>query len=255
MFPIEIYVLLWAIVVILGLLVGSFLNVCIYRIPRKESIVVGNSHCTSCNTEIKRYDLIPVFSYLILGGKCRNCKAKISPRYPIIESLNMLSWVLVFIFKGFTLQSIIYCALASALIVVAMIDIDTMEVPPCMDIFILVLGVIALFLPDMPFYERLIGFGAASAILLVIALLTGGMGGGDIKLMAVCGLVVGWKVILLGLLFGIILGGIFAAIKLIRRKTTRKSEMPFVPFLAIGTYAAVLWGMPLLNWYLSLFGL
>ncbi|MEG2295657.1 MAG: prepilin peptidase, partial [Oscillospiraceae bacterium] len=116
-------------IVILGLLIGSFLNVCIYRIPIKKSIAYGRSYCTNCKNIIKPYDLVPVLSYLILGGKCRFCKEKISMRYPTIEILTGLLYGAVFLRFGYTTQTVIMCTLASILIVASMIDFDIMEIP------------------------------------------------------------------------------------------------------------------------------
>lgn len=242
---------------LLGLLFGSFLNVCIYRIPRKESIVTGASHCTACGKPIKWYDLFPVFSYLVLRGRCRGCGAKISVRYPMIEALNAALWVVIFLRFGFAPESALYCAFVSALIVAAFIDIDTTEVPPALTVFILVLGVAAvILLREQPFYERLIGFFAASVPLLLAAVLSrGGMGGGDIKLMAVCGLVLGWKLILLALLIAVISGAVYGCILLALHKKGRKSELPLVPFLAGGMLVSLLFGNSIITGYLILTGL
>ncbi|MEG2814324.1 MAG: prepilin peptidase, partial [Oscillospiraceae bacterium] len=144
----EIYY--FCLVAILGLLIGSFLNVCIYRIPLKESIAKGSSHCTSCQMKIKRYDLIPVFSWIFLGGKCRNCKSKISPRYPLIELLNCLMYILIYWTCGMNFKTLLFCALSSVLIVITMIDIDTGEIPNGLIIFILCLSPLVLLLNDMP---------------------------------------------------------------------------------------------------------
>lgn len=237
---------------ILGLLIGSFLNVCIYRVPLKESIAKGSSHCTSCQQKIKRYDLIPVFSYLFLRGKCRNCKSKISPRYPIIELVNCLMYILIYITFGISVMTLILCALVSVLIVVTMIDIDTGEIPNGLIIFILCLSPLVLFLDDMPIWERLIGFVAASLILLIFALVADAFGGGDIKLMAACGLLLGYKNILLALFIGIILGGILGGILLItRKKKGKKATMAFGPALAAGVMFSSLYGTQILDWYIS----
>ncbi len=240
---------------LMGLLFGSFLNVCIFRIPKKESIVTGASHCMTCGKRIPWYDLIPVFSYLILRGRCRGCGAKITIRYPAVEALTAALWLCVYLRYGFTPQTLLYLSLVSALIVAAFIDIDTTEVPLSLTVFILILGVSALFLRDMPFYERLIGFFAASVPLLIAAVLSkGGMGGGDIKLMAVCGLVIGWKLILLSLLLAVLSGAVYGGMLLILRKKGRKAEMPLVPFLAGGIVVSLLFGGELIAGYLSLIG-
>ncbi len=240
---------------LMGLLFGSFLNVCIFRIPKKESIVTGASHCMTCGKRIPWYDLIPVFSYLILRGRCRGCGAKITIRYPAVEALTAALWLGVYLRYGFTPQTLLYLSLVSALIVAAFIDIDTTEVPLSLTVFILVLGIAALFLRDMPFYERLIGLFAASVPLLIAAVLSkGGMGGGDIKLMAVCGLVIGWKLILLSLLLAVLSGAVYGGVLLILRKKGRKAEIPLVPFLAGSIVVSLLFGGELIAGYLSLIG-
>lgn len=248
----EIY---WSsLLIILGLLVGSFLNVCIYRIPLKESIVKGSSHCFGCSQKIKPYDLIPVFSYIFLGGKCRNCKSKISIRYPLIESLNFILYILIYMRFGLTLQTVLYCALASALIVVSMIDIDTGEIPNGLQLFILITSIGMFFIGNnIPWWHRVVGFLAASLILFILTLITNGFGGGDIKLMAVCGVFLGFKNILLALFIGVIIGGILGAITMATRKNKdHEKTMPFGPSLCIGVFTALMFGDQLLNWYLSL---
>lgn len=238
---------------ILGLLFGSFLNVCIYRIPKKESIVVGSSHCMNCNKKIKWYDLFPLFSYIFLLGKCRNCKTKISIRYPLIETLNCILYFIIYLMYGLSLQTILYCAMASAFIVISMIDFDTKEIPNGLHIFLLCLSPLSFIINDMPFWHKLIGFVAASGILLILAVFTNGFGGGDIKLMAVCGLLIGYKNILLGLFIGIILGGIVGSLILIFKKQKEKRpEMAFGPYLCIGTLIAALYGNQIITWYLTL---
>lgn len=247
----EVYYII--VIALFGLLIGSFLNVCIYRIPKKESIVVGSSHCTNCNKKIKSYDLIPVFSYIFLMGKCRNCKAKISIRYPLIEAINCLLYLLIYFTFGLTLQTILYCALFSTLIVVTMIDFDTQEIPNGLSIFLLCISPLTFIINDIPFWHKLIGFVAASGILLILAVLTDGFGGGDIKLMAVCGLLIGFKNILLALFIGCVLGGLVGIIILITRKSKEKRpEMPFGPYLSIGIMIASLYGNQMINWYISL---
>lgn len=265
-------------ITLLGLLIGSFLNVCIYRIPLKESIIKGNSHCTQCNEKIKAYDLIPLFSFLFLRGKCRHCGAKISFRYPLIELLNCILYVIIFITCGMTLKTLLYCALASTLIVISMIDFDTQEIPNGLVIFLLCLSPIGFLINDIPFWHRLIGFVAASGILLILALLTNGFGGGDIKLMAACGLILGFKNILLALFIGTVLGGIIGVFLLIKHRKENPHEvsemlhkqvseiktedeeddlppgakMSFGPYLAMGVMLAALYGEQIFNWYLNL---
>lgn len=236
---------------VFALLIGSFLNVCIYRIPLKQSVVKVNSHCFSCNKPIKPYDLIPILSYLFLGGKCRSCKEKISVRYPLIEFLNLALYIILYIQFGLSLKTVLYCFLSSIMIVVSMIDIDTGEIPDRLHIAVLILSPFTFFIGDILWWERLIGFGAASLILLVLAMITNGFGGGDIKLMAVCGIFLGYKNILLALLIGVVIGGVLGGITMLTSKD--KKSIPFGPSLCIGIYLSALFGTKLLNWYLQTF--
>lgn len=245
---IELY--FYCLILLLGLLIGSFLNVCIYRIPRKESIVKGSSHCTVCNTRIKAYDLIPVFSFLILRGKCRNCKSKISIRYPLVELTNFILYALILFTYGVSLQTVLYCALASTLIVISMIDSDTQEIPNGLILFLLCLSPLSFIINEIPFWHKLIGFFAASGILFILTCLTDGFGGGDIKLMAACGLLIGYRNILLALFIGIIIGGIIGAFHLLKKRE-KGATMPFGPSLSIGIMVASLYGDMIIRWYVE----
>jgi leader peptidase (prepilin peptidase)/N-methyltransferase len=248
-------ILIAVFVFIFGLLMGSFLNVCIYRIPKKESIVFGRSHCTDCSAEIKNYDLIPIISYLVLGGKCRNCKSKISIKYPAIELLNAFLYLLIYIHFKFSTDFFIYATLVSILIIISLIDYEIKIIPNILVIFILVIGILSIFFsPQLIWYERIIGFFAASVPLLLAALISkGGMGGGDIKLMAVCGLILGWKLILISLFIGCILGTIYGFIARFKNGSFLKAYIPFGPFLSTAMVISIFLGNPLIFWYTSTF--
>ena len=235
-----------------GLCVGSFLNVCIFRIPREESIVTGPSHCMSCGERLRWYELIPVFSFLMQGGRCRHCKAKLSPQYPLIEAANAAGWVVCLLVKGFSIEFFLGCGLFSALLTLAVIDARTMEIPFGINVFIFILGLIRLFtdLSNWPLY--LIGFGAVSGFFLLVYLITGGrgIGGGDIKLMAAAGLLLGWKSILLSLMIAAIVATV---VHLIRMAIVKAGKMlAFGPYLSIGIFIAFLFGDIVINWYMSL---
>lgn len=246
-------VLMYILVFLFGITVGSFLNVCILRIPEHESIVSGSSHCMSCGKRLKWYELIPLFSFLALRGSCSKCKAKISPQYPIIEALNGFIWVLVFYKLGLTLEALVACLFASTLIVLSLIDIRTREIPAGTTIFILVLGVAATLLDLQNWLTHLIGLVAVSLPLFLIFVLSGGrgIGGGDIKLMAGCGLLLGWKLVVLGFFFGCIAATIIHIALMAVKKADR--TLSFGPYLSIGVFTALLWGTPLINWYFNMF--
>lgn len=237
----------------LGAIFGSFLNVVIYRLPRHESIVHGSSHCTNCQTPIKAYDLIPIISYLILGGKCRKCHHPISLRYPLIELLTAVCFYLMYQTFGLNFNLAIGLILTTILIIITMIDIDTMDIYDRFHIMIFGLAIIYLFITPVPMIEHVIGFFIISIPLYVIAYLTGGIGGGDIKLMAVSGLLLGYKATLVAFFIAVVLGGIVAMGLLVTKQKERGSQMAFGPFLCLGIYFAYLYGNQVFNWYLTLF--
>ncbi len=244
-------ILLYIMIFLYGIVIGSFLNVCIYRIPKKEDIVKINSHCMSCNYNLKWYDLVPLFSYIFLGGRCRKCKAKISIQYPLIESLNGILYVLVVLVNGFTIESLLYCLMFSALITLSVIDFRTYEIPFGINLFILTLGLIRVALDYQNFLDYLIGFISVSGFLYLLFLLTKGrgIGGGDIKLMAVSGLMLGWKCNIFALAIGCIVGSI---IHIIRMKVSKEDHvLALGPYLSVGIMVAALWGEALLQWYFT----
>ena len=241
-------------VVIFGLVIGSFLNVCICRIANEESIAFPPSHCTNCGYELKAKDLIPVLSYIFLGGKCRSCKEKISIQYPIVEILNAILYIAIYLKFGFTLNLFKFCLFASLLIVIGFIDFKTKYVYNSTVVFGVVSGILFAVLEWMETKSipwnyiagAFIGFG----IIYLIVILTRGMGEGDIDIALICGLFLGIK----GILFlAIILGGIVATIILIFKLKERKAEIAFGPYLAIGGIIACLYGSRLIDIYLGLF--
>lgn len=245
-------VLMYIFVFLFGIVVGSFLNVCVLRIPAHESIVTGPSHCTSCGKKLKWYELIPLFSFLALRGRCSGCNARISAQYPIIEAANGLLWLLVFYVMGFALNAVVACLLVSALTVLSLIDLRTREIPAGISVFILVLGVFATLLDLQNWLTHLIGLFAVSLPLFLVLLITrgNGMGGGDIKLMAGCGLILGWKLVILGLFFGCFVGTVIHLSLMALKKADR--TLSFGPYLSIGVFIALLWGNSIINWYLNI---
>ncbi|MBQ7065629.1 MAG: prepilin peptidase [Lachnospiraceae bacterium] len=251
---IELYVVIFYIFIFLfGIVIGSFLNVCILRIPNGESIAKERSHCMKCGYQLKWYDLVPLFSYLFLGGRCRKCKEPISKQYPIIEAVNGFLYVLIFVVKGWNFDAVIYCLLASALLTLSVIDFRTYEIPFGINVFIFILGVVHLVLHISDWKEYLIGFVLVSGIFEIILRLSKGkaIGGGDVKLMAAAGLLIGWKNAYLAMVAGCVIGSV---IHLIRMKVTKEGHvLAMGPYLAAGIFLAVMWGEPFLNWYFSLY--
>lgn len=213
-------------VFIFGAVIGSFLNVVVYRTPIHESIVKGSSHCMTCGHQIKWYDLFPIFSWLILGGKCRNCKAKISPRYMIIETLTGAAFLISYLVLGFSVKFAFSVVLFAILVVLSCIDIDHFEIPYWCSITIGVLGVLSFFLiTDVPYYERLISLGVIGVLFIVLVLL-GGMGGGDLQLMAGASLLLGYSIfpaLGVGLVLGSVYGIIYKLIVKNDEKAAKKS--------------------------------
>ena len=249
------YIILYMMIFLIGISIGSFLNVCIYRIPKKEDIVFERSHCMSCGNVLKWYELIPLFSFLVQGGKCRNCKTKLSVQYPLIELLNGLIYVWIFMAKGFQPESILFCICASVLIVISVIDWRTYEIPFGCNIIIGILGIVRVFLNLAHWYDYVIGFFAVSGLFLIIYWITKGrgIGGGDIKLMAAAGLLLGWQNILLSLMIGSIAGSV---IHLALMKIQGKDRvLAFGPYLAFGIFISMLYGNDIITWYLGMFHL
>lgn len=242
-------VILYIIVLVYGLVFGSFLNVCIYRIPEGKSIAKERSHCMQCGYQLKWYDLVPVFSYLCLGGKCRKCKTPIAVQYPLVEAANGILYLVVFLVNGFQTSSFLYCFLASALIVLSVIDFRTMEIPLGINIFIFVLGMIRVITDHQNWLTYLIGACVVSGFMAVVILAVNGFGGGDLKLMAAAGLLLGWQKILLAFLLGCIIGSVCHVIRM--KVTKTEHVLAFGPYLAIGIFVAALWGDCLIGWYLS----
>lgn len=246
-------IILYLIIFIFGIVIGSFLNVCIYRIPEHEDIVKTRSHCMSCGRQLKWYDMFPLFSYLFLRGRCRYCKAKLSVQYPLIEAVNGILYVIIVLQNGVNVDSLLYCLLTSALIVLSVIDFRTYEIPLGINLFILALGLIRVALDYHNFLNYLIGLLAVSAILAILYYATGGraIGGGDVKLMAVCGLFLGWQLIIMAFLLGCVLG---AVIHVIRMKVSGENHvLAMGPYLSLGVFIAMLWGNQMLTWYLGMF--
>jgi leader peptidase (prepilin peptidase)/N-methyltransferase len=246
-------------VFLLGSILGSFLNVCIYRLPKKESILSPPSHCPHCGEPIRFYDNIPILSYLVLGGKCRHCKQHISLRYPVVEGLSGLLSLALFIKYSLTAQFLLLLLFAAALIIITFIDLDYQIIPDIISIPGIFLGIGAsFFIPIMSWFESLFGILIGGGFLLLVAIgykwLTGreGMGGGDIKLIAMVGAWLGWKAIPFILfsssLIGVLIGGGTGLMK----KRGLRSRIPFGPFLSISSIIYIFFGPEIISWYIAL---
>ena len=235
-----------------GIVIGSFLNVLILRIPVKERFTLKRSHCMTCGHTLAWYDLFPLFSYLFLGGKCRYCKVHISCQYPIVESLNGLLYIGLYLVNGLSVETLLYCLCTSALICLSVIDWRTKEIPFGFNLFIFLLGLIRLFTDIGDWSQYVIGLFAVSGFLFLLLILSKGraMGGGDIKLMAATGLLLGWQLNIIAFLVGCILGSIIHLTLMAMKKADR--VLAFGPYLSMGVYIAMIWGEQLVSWYLSM---
>ena len=260
------YIVIYTFVFLFGASIGSFLNVCIYRLPKEESLIKRNSHCMTCGEEIKRRDLIPIVSWCLLRGKCRSCGAPISPRYTVVETLNALLYLAVFIHFDVMqspIHAILVCLLYSALIVVFFMDWDTQLISNYVVIFIAILAVLEYFfsdyyyitemngtVSDKPWVSQLIGLFAVSVPLLLIELFSKGkaMGRGDVYLMAACGAFLGVGGALIALFIALITGSVAG---LIQKHKNGESVFAFGPWLSVGVAIAAIWGQQLSNLYLN----
>lgn len=243
-------------VFITGIITGSFLNVCIYRIPLEKTVIKGRSYCPSCQKLIPWYLNIPLLSYMALGGKCRYCKTGISPVYPAVELLTGILWLVSFLFYGLGPSALLLSLFFSLLVVIAFIDMRHRIIPDGLVIAALVLGGFHAAFRVYFFHDNwhlyAIGFFAASLPLLILGLIyPDGMGGGDIKFMAAAGLFAGWKLILLSLFLGSLVALLYVIVQLLRRIPLRGIPIPFAPFLSAGIVLSLLFGSRIIAFYLK----
>lgn len=244
-------------ILVLGLIIGSFLNVCIYRIPNEQSISFPPSHCCSCNHRLYPLDLIPIISFVFLKGHCRYCNEKISVRYPLIESLNAILYILIYLKFGLTIYTLKYFILASLLIVISVIDFESQDVYLSTTIFGLIVGLLFMaieyFVYHNEFLYLILGGILGALIIGTIVFLTRGMGEGDIEIAGVCGLFLGYKLIIFALFLAVIIGGTAGIIILALKFKKAKEKIAFGPCIAIGTIISILYGKELIQYYLNLF--
>jgi len=241
------------IIFLFGLVFGSFYNVVGLRVPRKESIVHPPSHCTNYQRRLTALDLVPVLSYLFLRGKCRGCGFKISWVYPAIELLTGLLFAVAYWELGWSIEYIVALLFISLLVIIVVSDFAYMLIPNKILLFFLPLFVIGRVLsPLTPWWDSLVGALVGFGILYSIAVLSkGGMGGGDIKLFFLIGLVLGTIHTLLTLFLAAVIGMIVGMIVLSKRKQGRKTPIPFGPSIALAAIIVYFYGDPLINWYLG----
>ena len=249
--------LLYIYITVLGLVFGSFFNVVGLRVPEGQSIVKPRSHCPNCNHELSALELIPVFSFILLKGKCKSCGSRISWIYPVFELLTGALFLLSAVLIGWTPELIVALLLMSLLMIVFVSDINYMIIPDKVLIFFAPLFLLArIFIPLTPWWSAFVGSAVGFFLLLLIAYISrGGMGGGDIKLFAVLGLALGWKGILLTLMLASLYGSVIGLIGLLFGKIKRGEPFPFGPFIVLGTVTAYFFGQPIVEWYVDFISL
>ena len=248
----QLTIFLYIVAFLYGIVIGSFLNVLIFRIPKKENIV-QSSHCMSCGHKLGWRDMVPVFSYLFLRGRCRQCGARISIQYPLIEALNGVLYVVVFMAGGFS--SVLYCLMTSALIVIAVIDERTYQIPVSQNLFLGLLGIIMTVYDFRHILSHIIGAVIVSLFLYGLYYFSSGkaIGGGDIKLMAYAGLLLGAKNIIFAFILACILGSVIHTIRM--KVSKRNNLLALGPYLSAGIFIAALWGSRFWTWYLGMMGI
>lgn len=253
--------LIVGLVFMFGMCIGSFLNVCIYRLPSSMSIIKpSRSFCPQCKSAIQFYDNIPVFSYLWLKGRCRHCKTSISLRYPLVELMTGILAVAIFFMFELRPESIVYFIFISSLLVITFIDIDHQIIPDIITLPGIPMGLAASFiLPAMTFKSSLLGLLVGGGSLFLVAwtysLITRkeGMGGGDIKLLGMIGAFIGWKGVLFTIFVASLAGTFAGMIVMLLKGKNLKFAIPFGPFLSIGAMSYVFFGEKILFWYLHSF--
>ena len=252
------YGLNYMLIFILGLIVGSFCNVCIYRIPKNESIIYPASHCPKCRTTIRPFDNIPLLSYILLKGRCRNCGSKISIQYPIVEFLTGIIYLIIYLIYGLSIQSLIYTILSSALIIIAFIDLNELIVPDVISLPGIAAGLIlSFFVPYISFINSALGVVIGGGIILIIGLVGSmifkkeAMGGGDVKLAAMIGAFLGWRYIIISMFLGFFLGALTGIILVLSKIKRREDMVPFGPFIVLGSLITLLCGEKIILWYVG----
>lgn len=262
-------ILVYIIICAFGLAIGSFVNILIYRLPEGKNIALPPSGCMKCGSRLKPLDLVPVFSYIFLRGRCRYCGAPISSRYPAVELLTAVVYAILFGSFGLTVAFFAYAFLMTILIAVLFIDYDHRIIPDELVIAGLAGGAIIfawnIFKPgelvygDGKWWTPLLGLVAGSGILMLVAIAGSliyrtddAMGMGDVKLLAPIGVFLGWKLGIAALFFSILLAGVVSLLLILLRLKGKKDTIPFGPFIVVGTFVTIMWGWDIIFWYIGL---
>lgn len=252
----TILIFLYVYMFLIGCCVASFINVVIYRVPLGMSVAKGRSFCPACHHQLHAIDLIPILSYMTLSGKCRYCHSHIPIRDTLLELFGGLIAMLCFYRFGFDCMTLLSFVFLMVLQAISFIDLDTMEIPDGLVICCLIIALISIPIMNLSIIERLIGFFSLSVPLYLLNfVIPDSFGGGDIKLLAACGMFLGWKNLLVGMFIAVILAGGYACYLMASGKISKSEHIAFGPYICIGMFIALLYGTQLLNAYLGLFGL
>ncbi|MBN1503433.1 MAG: prepilin peptidase [Candidatus Eisenbacteria bacterium] len=249
--------MMWLVFFVLGLAVGSFLNVCIYRLPRKISVVRPPSHCPKCQAQLEPWDNIPLVSFIVLGGRCRRCGSPIHWRYPLVEFLGGLLFVACYLKFGVSFELFLYYAFSCAMVVVAFIDLEFQIIPDEINLPFLLLGLVGSFFTQPGWVSSLVGVLVGGGSLVLTALIyvkaTGreGMGAGDFKLVAMMGAFLGWKGILLVIFLASLAGALTGVALMLAFRMSRKTAIPFGSFLAPAGVFVLFFGQAIIEQYVS----
>jgi leader peptidase (prepilin peptidase)/N-methyltransferase len=248
-----------ALVLILGACVGSFLNVCIYRLPRHESLAWPGSHCTTCNRTLSWFENIPVLSWIVLRGRCRGCHQSISWMYPIVEVVTALVFLSGYLLYGPTALAVVRILFACALVVLFVTDLQHKILPNVITVPGIVIGFVCSLFLAPGWRDSLIGIVIGGGVLFAIAEAyyrvrkQEGLGMGDVKLLGMIGAFLGWKLVLLTLVLASFAGSVIGVAMIATGRGGMKYALPFGTFLAVGALVAAIWGTPLVDWYLGFY--
>ncbi len=245
-------ILQYILVVVFGVLVGSFLNVLILRLPEEEDVVFDSSHCPNCGRILRVGELIPIVSWVIQQGRCKGCLQKISAQYPIVEACNGVLWLLIFLKLGISVDTLLCAGVASILLAISVIDARTMEIPSELNWAILALGVVRTILDRENFGDHILGLFMLTMPLIVVLIITDGQGfgGGDVKLMGTCGLFLGWQYVVFSFVIGCFTGAVIHKIRM--HFFEAGNRLALGPYLSFGVVVVMLWGVELVQLYIRL---
>ncbi len=252
--------MIYTLVIILGLVIGSFLNVCIHRLQKNELLTKPRSHCPSCKFQLRFWENIPVLSYLLLGGKCSNCKIKISIRYPLVEILTAIVFVVIYNYYSVSIETILLMTFFSIVIIITFIDFDVQLIPNNL-LIISIFPIIAYIFINQPelYLYHILGAVLLAATFFIIGYIgkliykVDSMGMGDVKYAFVIGLLLGWGKGIAAFFIAFISAAVMILIMLLYKKISSKQRIPFGPFLGIGCFVAFFWGTDIIDWYLGFY--